>query len=353
MRKRPATSYSAALSILVVALLLRMMLNQALPLGFPYLTFFPSIVIIAFICGTGPAILASVLAGLASWYFFIPPFHSFAIEAPSILALVFFALIVGINIAVIHRLFESLALVDAERKRALSLAAQRDVLFRELQHRIGNNLNMISALLNIQSRGITDARSKQALAEAARRISVIADINRMFHDPAHADGVIDDGFVRELGLKCLDAAGAGDRVRFEARITPIALAQEQFLPVSLIMTECINNALEHGLGRTGGGRIEVALRQDLVGRRLELTVHDNGSGLPEDFDLAKSKSIGLMVVRSFTTQLRGTFTMENVQGTLCTLTFPDPAEAAAQSVAPGLEPATPLQQSPAPQGAAI
>jgi len=308
--------------LFTVALAARFAADPWLPPGFPFLTFFPAVMIAAFVAGAGAALFCAVLSGIAALYFFIPPERSFAMDLPSIVAISFFAMICAVDILIIDRLTTTLAALRAEREKALHHAEQRDTLFKELQHRIGNNLQSVSALLNIQMRAVTDPVAKRALADAVQRVGIIADIHRMFHDPAHADGRIDDDFVRELAERCIAAAGAGDKVSLVTSITPIALPQDKFLPVALIMTECINNALEHGLAARDHATIEVMLTR--TGTDCELTVRDDGPGLAPGFDVAKARSIGMTVLRAFAGQLDGHFTMISDSGTICRLTFRAP-----------------------------
>jgi len=308
--------------LFAAALGLRLAAEPVLPPGFPFLTFFPAVIITAFVAGAGPAVLCAALSGVAALYFFIPPERSFAVDLPSTVAIAFFAVICAVDILIIDRLTTALAALRAEREKALHHAGQRDTLFKELQHRIGNNLQSVSALLNVQMRAVSDPAAKRALADAVQRVGIIADIHRMFHDPAHADGRIDEDFVRELAERCIAAAGAGDKVSLVTSITPIALPQDKFLPVALIMTECINNALEHGLGARDHATIEVMLSR--TGTDCDLTVRDDGPGLAPGFDVATARSIGMTVLRAFASQLDGRFSMTSEAGTVCRLTFRAP-----------------------------
>jgi len=317
--------YSVGVGLFLAALALRFLAEPSLPPGFPFLTFFPAIIVATFVAGAGPGSLCAVLSGLAALYFFIPPTNALVLDYQSGVAIAFFAFIVVVDILIIDRLTGALAALRAEREKAVLHAEQRDTLFKELQHRIGNNLQSVSALLNIQVRAVKDPEARRALADSVQRVGVIADIHRMFHDPAHADGRIDNDFVRELAERCIDAAGARDRVTLATDITPIALPQDKFLPVALILTECINNALEHGLGQRPAGTISVTLEKS--GGLAELRVRDDGPGVPPGFDLAAARSIGLTVLRSFASQLGGTLTIVNDNGTLCRLTFDIPTVA--------------------------
>jgi two-component sensor histidine kinase len=303
----PVLCAAGSLLLFLCAFFTRLFLDAVLPPGFPYLTFFPAIVIATFVFGTRAGILCAAMSFLAAWYFFLPPFRTFALSGQTGLALGFFILIVAVDIFIIDRMLAAMTALETSRREALSLASQRDELFKELQHRVGNNLNMISALLNIQARTLSDTAARHALGEAARRIGLVADINRMFHNPSHSDGVLDDAFVRELGTKCLDAAGMTERVRFATDIRALRLEQDEFLHLSLVLTECINNALEHGIGEAGAGDLSVTLHhQDGAG---VLRIENDGHPLPPAFDLAKTGSIGLMLVQSFVRQLNGTFSI--------------------------------------------
>jgi two-component sensor histidine kinase len=317
--------YSLGVGLFLVALGLRFLAEPLLPPGFPFLTFFPAIIVATFVAGAGPGSLCAVLSGVAALYFFIPPANSLLLDYQSGVAIAFFTFIVVVDILIIDRLTGALADLRAEREKAVLHAEQRDTLFKELQHRIGNNLQSVSALLNIQLRAVKDPEARRALSDGVQRVGVIADIHRMFHDPAHSDGRIDDDFVRELAERCIDTAGARDRVRLATDITPIALPQDKFLPVALILTECINNAIEHGLGQRPSGTISVTLERS--GGLAELRVRDDGPGVPPGFDLAAARSIGLTVLRSFASQLGGTLTITNDGGTLCRLTFDIPTVA--------------------------
>jgi two-component system, sensor histidine kinase PdtaS len=321
-RRKPILTYAFAVSIFSVALLVRFAVDQILPPGFPYATFFPAIIITAFLCGTGPGIVVSVLSGVAAWYFFIPPFNSFALTTGSSVALAFFVFIVGVDLLIIDRLMKALGQLEAERKYALRIADERDTLFREVQHRIGNNLQAISSLLHVQSRTVTDPAAQRALIESMQRVSIIADIQRRFHDPDRTEGRLDDAYVDDLARNCVKASGLEADFKIATDISLITLPQDAFLAVSLVLTECVNNALEHGVRPDHRGAIRITLKVEPTANTAVLTVSDNGPGLSPQFNPTLSNSIGLQVVHAFTRQLGGTFSMDGDCGTACRLEFP-------------------------------
>lgn len=341
MESHPLFGGAASVLVFLVAFFLRLALNDDLPPGFPYLTFLPAIVIATFLFGTSAGVLCAALSLLSSWYFFLPPFFSFSLSGQTTLALGFFVGIVALHIFLIDRMLVALENLEASRAQAVEFARQRDDLFKELQHRVGNNLNMIAAMLSIQARGLGEENARLALSEASRRIHLVADINRMFHDPAHSDGVLDDAFVRELGTKCLDAAGMRDKVRFTSDIRALAFRQDEFLPISLVLAESINNALEHGIADHSAGHLRVSLTSD--DKDAVLSVENDGTPLAPDFNAAQTRSIGLMLVNAFARQLGGSYQVEGGATTRSTLRFP-----LARSVSPCVASAIPAHPRQAP-----
>jgi two-component sensor histidine kinase len=315
-----AVDYFAAFALFVAALAARLILDGWLPPGFPYLTFFPAIVLAAYFLGTGPGLLCAVASGLAAWYIFLPPFYSFTLTWQATLALGFFIFIAGVDIFLIDRMMRAKLSLATSRARAIELARQRDEMFSELQHRVGNNLAMTAAMLNVQARAANDPGVQQALRDASRRISVIADINRTLLSENASSRVVDDAFVHELASKCLAANAVDRRIAVETQIESIVLDQNRVLPVALVLIEAISNAVEHGFGETDQGRVRVTGRVDKHDYVLE--VADTGRGLPASFDMATTRSTGLKLVRSFASQIGGTFDIRNGAGAVSRLAFP-------------------------------
>ncbi|WP_297512744.1 sensor histidine kinase [uncultured Caulobacter sp.] len=288
---------------------LRYALNDWFPPGFPYLTFFPAVVVTAYFAGLRPALLCAVLSGVAAWYFFIPPYRTFVLNFPTAVALVFYAFVVAVDIFFIDGMRNALRQLEEERARYADLAESRDLLYRELHHRVSNNLQLVAALLRLQIAGVEDADARHALSEAGGRIDVIARIQRELHDAvgdpapfrAFAEGVLSGA-----------AAAAGARVALSIEGGDQPLHPDQATPVTLVMLESFNNALEHGFGEGGGGRVRVRL--DQTGPLHELMVADDGAGPPGGFDLAQSKSLGLRIVRAMAQQLGGTFELVREAG---------------------------------------
>jgi two-component sensor histidine kinase len=316
--RSPAFCWSFALAAFLAAVVVRAALHDALP-GLPFVTFFPAVIVTTFLCGLWPGIATAIVSCLAAWYLFLPPLRSFALEPSGALALGFYVFIVSVDIAIIHVMNVALERLRAERERSQRLAESRAVMFKELQHRVSNNLQMVSALMSLQKGSVRDEQARRVLDEAAARLALIGKIHRQLHDPSGQQVEL-GRFLKHLCHDVLAASGASSVVCL-VQAEPMALAPERTVPLALIVAELVSNALEHAFAGRANGTITIDLtrRPD---HRASLTVADDGVGLPPDFDQGTVPSLGLQIVRAFARQLGGTFAMASAGGTRCSLEFP-------------------------------
>lgn len=319
--RMPWLGYVAALCLSLLALLVRFAINPYTPAGFPYLTFFPAVVIASFLFGRGPGIFAAIISGLAAWYFFIPPFGSFALGGGTLIALGFYVAIVAVDIALIHWMQRANLRLRAERERGQELAAHAQLLFHELQHRVSNNLQMIGSVLSLQRRKITDPAAAQALADAVGKLQTIGRIQRQLYQPDGAHLAL-DRFLPDL-LRDLIEAGGRPGIHCTVDAQPgVQLEPHAAIPVTLVMAEAVANAVEHGFAIRETGQIAVKVAE--TDGWLDLSVADDGAGLAPGFDATNSDSLGLRIARTLAEQLGGQFTLAaNVAGgTIARLHFP-------------------------------
>jgi two-component system, sensor histidine kinase PdtaS len=314
--------HAGGLGVFAAALSLRFQIDGALPEGFPFLTFFPAVVVTAFVLGTGPAIVSAALGLLASWYFFIQPFESFAISGATALALGFYIFMATVSIAIIDRLNHAKIRLQMERETAMRLADENQTRFAEAHHRIGNNLQAISSLLIIQSRSISDPAAKRALMDSVQRIGAIADIQRQFNDMRDQGGLFDQRFVMDLAKSTIELADLGDKFDLTVDIDGVTLDPVKLTAVALVMLECVNNSLEHAVPPNGKCMLHIALKNHENQGWKVLTITDNGPGVPESFDLETTSSIGMKVISAFSHQIKGNFSIRKNGGTVCRLEFP-------------------------------
>jgi two-component sensor histidine kinase len=302
-RRNAFLGYGLSLSSFAAALLLRHELSGTLPPGFPYLTFFPAVIVTTFFAGLWPGLLCAVLCGLASWFFFIPPFNSFGLDGASAIALGFYIFIVTVDITLIHLMHRAADELRGEKQVTEALYDQQRTMFQELQHRVANNMTFVAALLHLQKRKVaTDpASASGALDEAQSRIETMSRIHRRLYDPASVDLPVAQYF-QEICSDLLQATGARNIVCL-VNMPAITLDIARLTTLSLLVTELVTNSLKHAFTEKGG-TITLKLEQ-LDPQHLALTVSDNGKGLPEEAALTDGKGLGTRIVQSLAAQLGG------------------------------------------------
>ena len=175
----------------------------------------------------------------------------------------------------------------------------KDATIREIHHRVKNNLQTVAALLRLQARRLKAAEARAALEEAVRRVGSIAIVHEtLSHAP---DEVVDfDDIAGRVAMMATEVSAPEARVKPRLSGRFGLLPADVATPLALVLTELLQNALQHGLTRpTGaalGGSLEVTARR--LNGQLTVTVADNGVGLPEDFELDSTASLGLQIVRT-------------------------------------------------------
>ena len=317
-RGRPWLAIGATLAVMGFALLLRLLMLPLAPTGMPFVVFYPAIVGTAVLFGIRAGALAGMIGILLAWYFFLPGV-GFALGVGVPFALALYSAVIAISLALIR--FLQLALSRANRAREVSrqLAESRETLFRELQHRVGNNLQVVSALLSLQKRKLTDPVAIDALEEAADRVQLIGQIQRQLYHPDGEQQAVDDLLGRVIE-DCLVSYGRDD-IEFRISVEPqLDMNPEQAIPASLIVYEAVANAIEHGFPNQSG-TVTVSARYD--GDWIEVCVVDDGVGLPPDFAMFEGPSMGLKLSCALAGQCGGTFMLNGENGaTRATLCLP-------------------------------
>jgi two-component sensor histidine kinase len=183
----------------------------------------------------------------------------------------------------------------------------KDATIREIHHRVKNNLQTVAALLRLQARRIGSPDARAALEEAVRRVGSIAIVHETLSTAADEEVGFDE-IADRLGRMVTEVSASGDRVRVVRTGSFGVLPSETATALAMVLTEVLQNAVEHGYDEEQSGRIEVGVSR-LVGR-MEVSVEDDGRGLPPGFDLDTSTSLGLSIVRTLVeSELGGRLTL--------------------------------------------
>jgi two-component sensor histidine kinase len=240
----------------------------------------------------------------------VPLYHHRAVMiAAGMAALLLTVLLAGILLRNTARLREEQALVH-----------QKDVLLREINHRIKNNLQVIASLINLQTERAQLPETRRELATIARRVRALNVVHEQLH-PALTDGAIDLASYLEKLCATLPAVhGHADQgVRILPRLQSMMVKGDTAVPVGLIVSEALTNSLKHAFPHGEGGTVKITLERHGSDRAV-LELSDDGVGFPEEDDL--DKGVGLNLIEALAGQMGGELSWCRKGGTTLRLSFP-------------------------------
>ena len=199
---------------------------------------------------------------------------------------------------------------------------QKELLLKEIHHRVKNNLQVISALLNMQAAAIQESAAISALHESERRVMAMAAIHERLYGHERLDRIEFAEYAETLVHDLLVSyAAEGSQVEGSFNLAEVDLHIEQAVPCGLILNELVTNVLKYAYPGGTPGIVYISLER-LPEEKLSLSVCDQGPGLPEGFDWKKSSSMGASIVRLLTRQLGGALDVQSSpSGTKISVTF--------------------------------
>ena len=200
-----------------------------------------------------------------------------------------------------------------ERQRSIGESLkQKETLLKEIHHRVKNNLAMISSMLELQIMQSDNSSAKMALRDSQLRIRSIAMIHEKLYQSESLHNISFDEHLKEL-IETIQKTYAvtGKKMTFSFKLHPLVLEVNQVISCSLIINEVIVNSLKHAFQGKNSGHISISLtfKKPIV----ELKVEDNGSGLPENFNISDQKSLGMTLIQALANQLDGSMEFRNRQ----------------------------------------
>jgi two-component sensor histidine kinase len=206
--------------------------------------------------------------------------------------------------------------------------AQKDALMREIHHRVKNNLQVISSLLSMQQRALSDPSARNAMSDTRQRISALALIYRALYQGPDLKRVDLRPFLEELTAQLVSAdLGHGPRVRTDLSVEALVIDPDRLAPLALFCVEAITNAQKHAFGQRGG---VLTVNFHVEGDEAELEISDDGDAAQ---DALSASGVGRTLMTAFARQLRGRAELvRNAKGGVTArLIFPTPAVDAATS----------------------
>lgn len=204
---------------------------------------------------------------------------------------------------------------------------EKEVLLKEIHHRVKNNLQIITSLLRMQSSQISDRQTILLLQEAQNRVQSMALIHEQLYRSPNLNSIDFGDYLQTLVRNLFRSYGVNPQ-----KIVPtidtegLSLSVDAAIPCGLICNELVSNALKYAFPNDISGTVLVRLQPDTaqatVSPALKLIVADDGIGIPPEFDIEHTESLGLLIVRSLTSQLQGKLSLDRSQGTRFEVTFP-------------------------------
>ena len=207
-----------------------------------------------------------------------------------------------------------LADVEESRNELKASLEEKETLLKEIHHRVKNNLQVISSLLHLQSKKITDEAVLTVFRDSENRVKSMAIIHENLYKSTGLARIDFSNYIKSLTGILYESYGIGtERVSLNIDVENIFFNIDTAVPCGLIINELVSNAMKHAFPDNREGSITISLGK-ADGDRYTLTVSDDGAGLPKGFDMKKSQSLGMRLVHNLVqNQLRGT--IEIVEGT--------------------------------------
>ena len=207
--------------------------------------------------------------------------------------------------------------MEEELKKSLQ---EKEMLLKEIHHRVKNNLMIISSLLNLQSRYIKDKEALSIFKESQSRANSMALIHERLYRSDDLKRINFGDYIRKLSNDLFRTYVADNgRIKLNIDVEDVMMDINTSIPLGLILNELVSNALKHAFPGDMGGEINVIFKSS--GEDYQLTVSDNGVGLPADLDYKNTDSLGMQLVNNLTGQIDGNLELDATNGTKFSIIF--------------------------------
>jgi two-component sensor histidine kinase len=215
-------------------------------------------------------------------------------------------------------------LLSARENELRESLAQKEILVREIHHRVKNNLQLVMSLLNLHARRIRDPRAEVAFAEARSRINALATLHRRLYESESLQEIDLKWFLEDLCAE-LRRGGLtrGRSVELTVESPSEVIGPDVAVPLGLLVTEAITNAYKHAFNERDGGHIHVQIDRESP-QTLLLTIRDDGTGFDAAASSPEHAGLGRSLIEAFVRQLRGELETRSDDGTVVQVRFPAP-----------------------------
>src|SRR5690606_5239784 len=197
---------------------------------------------------------------------------------------------------------------------------EKEILLKEVHHRVKNNLQVISSILNLQSSYIEDENTLNILRESQNRIKSMSFIHESLYQTKNFSSINFSDYIVNLTKNLVHSYQiTSGNIEFDYEVEKLDLELDQAIPCGLIVNELVSNSLKYAFPNEAKGRLKLKLseKKDLI----YLGIEDNGIGLPKDFDHENTNTLGLQLVMTLVEQLDGNMELKSQKGTNYLITF--------------------------------
>ncbi|MDB4989886.1 MAG: putative signal transduction histidine kinase, partial [Myxococcaceae bacterium] len=223
---------------------------------------------------------------------------------------------------------------------------EKEVLLKEIHHRVKNNLQVIVSLINLQASKLEDPATRAAFEETRSRVHAIALLHERLYGSKNLGRIDMRDYLRGLASDLSSANVDARVISLHVEAEDLYFEMDAAVPIGLIVNELVTNAYKHAFPQhfSGGGNVHVALKRD--GTDITIVVSDDGIGYPEGLDPDNVDSLGLLLISSLSQQLEGAVSFDaRSDGARCVVRFPDRG---AHSSAPSTASTEPHERAPSP-----
>jgi len=196
---------------------------------------------------------------------------------------------------------------------------EKHVLLKEIHHRVKNNLAVVSGLLQLQMYETDDPVIHDTLQESESRIQTMALIHEKLYNSQNLARISCESYISDLIDTIRNTNRSDKKFSVETEIADIELTINQAVPFALLVNEVVTNSFKHAFEEQDEGTIRVSVQ--LEDDKLHTRISDNGQGLPEDFSVKNTDSLGMTLIKNFVKQLDGDFEIGSDNGAYVDLTF--------------------------------
>ncbi len=216
----------------------------------------------------------------------------------------------------------ALVLFYAFQTKKKSLA-EKELLLKEIHHRVKNNLQVVTSLLNIQQRRIKNPKAIEAIQESKNRVESMALIHKSLYQNNDLSNINAHYYIHQLVDYIFKTYSIDqNKINYNLDIQTIKMDMDTLIPLGLILNELINNAIKHAFSEKEGGTISIVMKEQK--RKVMLQVSDDGIGMPDEQELRQLNSFGFKMIQAFVKKLNATLNILHENGTTLQIAFEQP-----------------------------